>query len=342
MKSRSRPVRRATARDVAKIADCSVATVSLIVNGKSMGRVNPATEERVWRVVRQLDYRVNSTASALARGTPNTVAMVCPDPTNPFFASVLDGVMSGLGEQLTLNLITPNGGEDYGSTTVQRAMAGEIAGLILASPGQFLFEGVKPTCPVIVLDAEGQYKDYVTFDLDIAAASRDLASHLGELGHRRVAYVGLERDKETLLHRREKLRSELLSRGADLVVPDIMVRRLSVEAAHDAILASWDTLTSAEVTAVVCGDDLLAYGFGTAAKEKDISIPADVSLASFNNLPYSAMMSPSLTSVDLSARELGVHAISALRSQLEQHEEPTSDMLPSRLVIRESTGVARS
>ncbi len=85
MKAPVRPTHRATARDVAKLANCSVATVSLIVNGKSTGRVNPKTEERVWKVVRQLDYRVNSTASALARGIPNTVAMVCPDPTNPFF-----------------------------------------------------------------------------------------------------------------------------------------------------------------------------------------------------------------------------------------------------------------
>ncbi len=62
--------RRATARDVARVANLSVATVSLIVNGKSTGRVSPKTEERVWEVVRQLDYRVNSTASALARGIP--------------------------------------------------------------------------------------------------------------------------------------------------------------------------------------------------------------------------------------------------------------------------------
>src|SRR5579863_6870782 len=159
MKVVPRATRRATARDVARLADCSVATVSLIVNGKSLGRVNAKTEERVWEAVRQLDYRVNSTASALARGVPNTVAMVCPDPTNPFFALVLNGVMSGLGDVLTLNLVAPNGGEDYGPLTVQRAMAGDIAGLILASPGQLLFGDLVPTCPVIVLEADVQYGD---------------------------------------------------------------------------------------------------------------------------------------------------------------------------------------
>ena len=280
MKATERRKRRATARDVAKIANCSVATVSMIVNGKSAGRVNPKTEERVWEVVRQLDYRVNSTASALARGIPNTVAMVCPDPTNPFFALVLDGVMSGLGEDLMLNLATPSGGEDYGPLAVQRAMAGDIAGLILASPGQMLFGDLAPTCPIIVLDAEGQYKEFVTIDLDIASAAHDLAAHLVGLGHRRLAYFGLERDKETLLHRRDEFRSDLVARDADLVVPDIMVRQLSVEAAHDAIAAKLDLLADAGVTAVVCGDDLLAYGFISAANERNVSIPDDISIAS--------------------------------------------------------------
>jgi LacI family transcriptional regulator len=338
----ARPPRRATARDVARLADCSVATVSLIVNGKSAGRVHPTTEERVWDAVRKLDYRVNSTASALARGIPNTVALVCPDPTNPFFALVLDGVMSGLGEELNLNLATPSGGEDYSPLTVQRAMSGDIAGLILASPSQMLFGDLVPTCPIILLDAEGQYNDFVTINLDIASAARELATHLVSLGHRRVAYFGLERDKETLLHRRDELRNDLVAREADFVVPDIMVKQLSVESAHSAIVAALDSLINADVTAVVCGDDLLAYGFVRAANERNVSIPHDISVASFNNLPYSAMMSPGLTSVDLSARELGVRGIGALRSVLERRSEPSSTMVPSHLVVRESTGVART
>jgi DNA-binding LacI/PurR family transcriptional regulator len=311
----------------------------MVVNGKSAGRMNPATEERVWQAVRELDYRVNSTASALARGEPNTIAMVCPDPTNPFFSLVLDGVMTGLGETLSLNLVAPSGGEDYGASTVERAMSGDIAGLILASPGQLLFGELTPTCPTVVLDAEGQYNDFVTINLDIASAARELATHLVTLGHQRVAYFGLERDKDTLLHRRDELRQELVARDADLVVPDIMVRRLSVEAAHDEIVANWSTLLDAGVTAVVCGDDLLAYGFMTAANEKGIDIPNEISIASFNNLPYSAMTSPGLTSVDLSARELGIRAIAALRSMIERRDVPASTMVESRLVVRQSTAV---
>jgi DNA-binding LacI/PurR family transcriptional regulator len=316
-----------------------VATVSLVVNGKSAGRVNAEIEKRVWQAVRQLDYRVNSAASALARGTPNTVALVFPDPTNPFFSLVLDGVMSALGDELTLSLVAPSEAEDYGSQTVQRAMAGDLAGLILASPGPTLLNNLTPSCPVIVLDAEEQYSELATIHLDIATAARDLAEHLIGLGHRCLAYVGVQRDKETVWHRRDALRTQLNHHGADLAVPDVLVERMSIDDAHHAFLARWPALDRAGVTAVICGDDLLAYGAMTAAKACGLDIPGRLSITGFNNLPYSATVTPSLTTVDLSARELGIRAVALLRLRLDGHLGPVSEMLPSRLVVRESTAL---
>ena len=127
---------RATARDVADLVPCSVATVSLVVNGKAAGRVKPEIEKRVWHAVGQLNYQVNSSASALARKRPNTVALVFPDPTDPFFSMVLDGVLSALGDEFRLNLFAPRTAEDYGPDTVQRAMAGDLAGLIVGRPAR--------------------------------------------------------------------------------------------------------------------------------------------------------------------------------------------------------------
>jgi LacI family transcriptional regulator len=330
---------RVTARDVATLVPCSVATVSLVVNGKSAGRVNAEIEKRVWQAVRQLDYRVNSAASALARGTPNTVALVFPDPTNPFFSLVLDGVISALGDELTLTVVAPSGGDDYRPRTVQRAMAGDLAGLILASPGPTLLDNLTPTCPIIVLDAAEQYSELATINPDIATAARDLAEHLVGLGHRCLAYVGLQRDKETLLYRRDALHTQLTQRGAHLAVPDVLVERISIGDAHQAFLARWPDLDRAGVTAVICGDDLLAYGTMTAANACGVDVPGRLSIAGFNNLPYSAMVAPSLTTIDLSARELGIRAVALLRSQLDGRLGPASEMLPSRLVVRRSTGL---
>lgn len=336
------PIRRATARDVARLADVSVATVSLIANGKAAGRVTPQTERRVRDAIQQLDYRVNTTASALARGRRDTIAFVAPDPTNPFFSLVLEGIVSVLDDSLSLTILVPRHGDDYDPSTVQRALAGDLAGLVLASPGRTLLDSIAPTCPTILLDSGETRAGMSSMDLDVEAAGVGLADHLVGLGHNRVAYVGVGRDKATLQHRREALHDQLVARGASLWVPDLVIPRMTTAAALDAALDTLPAWVDAGVTAVVCGDDLLAYGVLKAAERLGITVPAELSVAGFNDLPYSAMVTPSLTSVDLSARELGARAGRALNGMLLGAEAPTSGTLRTHVVVRESTARARA
>lgn len=335
------PVPRATARDVAQLVGVSVATVSLVANGKAAGRVTPQTRERVLAGIRQLDYRVNTTASALAQGRRETVAFVSPDPTNPFFSLVLEGIVDELDESLSLTVLVPSHGDDYDPSTVQRALAGDLAGLVLASPGRTLLDSIAPTCPTILLDSGETRADMASVDLDVETAGLKLADHLVGLGHRRVAYVGVGRDKATLQHRREALHEQLLLRGADLVVPDLTIQRMTTAVTLDAAFGVLRHWIDEGITAVVCGDDLLAYGVLQAARRLGIEVPVTLSVAGFNDLPYSAMVSPSLTSVDLSARELGASAARALNGLLLGTVPVGRATLRARLVARESTARAR-
>ena len=333
--------RRATARDVAQLAEVSVATVSLIANGKSAGRVTPETERRVRAAIEQLDYRVNTTASALARGKRDTVAFVSPDPANPFFAMVLDGLVSALNESLSLTILWPRRGDDYDPSTVQRALAGDLAGLVLAHPDSTLLDSISPTCPTILLDSGQTRAGMSSMELDVEAAGVALADHLVGLGHHRVAYVGVGRDKPTLHHRREALHDQLRARGASLSVDDLAVARMTTQSALDGALDALPGWIAAGVTAVACADDLLAYGVLQAAARLGISVPGQLSVAGFNDLPYSAMVTPSLTSVDLSARELGVRTGLALNEMLLGAVPPASAVLRARVVARSSTARAR-
>ncbi len=332
--------RRATARDVAKLAEVSVATVSLIANGKSAGRVTPETEQRVRSAIQQLDYRINTTASALARGRRDTVAFVSPDPANPFFSLVLDGLASALDESLSLTILWPRHGDDYDPSTVQRALAGDLAGLVLASPGATLLDTISPTCPTILLESGETRAGMASMDLDVEAAGTGIADHLVGLGHRRVGYLGVERDRSTLNHRRDAVERQLQSRGAALSVPDLMVQRMTTQSAYDAALPLLGRWVADGVTAVVCADDLLAYGVLRAAHELDIPVPGTLSIAGFGNLPYSSMVAPSLTSVDLSARELGVRAGNSLNGMLLGSDPAPNETLRTTVVGRNSTARA--
>ncbi len=317
-----------------------MATVSLIANGKSAGRVTPETEQRVRSAIQQLDYRINTTASALARGRRDTVAFVSPDPANPFFSLVLDGLASALDESLSLTILWPRHGDDYDPSTVQRALAGDLAGLVLASPGATLLDTISPTCPTILLESGETRAGMASMDLDVEAAGTGIADHLVGLGHRRVGYLGVERDRSTLNHRRDAVERQLQSRGAALSVPDLMVQRMTTQSAYDAALPLLGRWVADGVTAVVCADDLLAYGVLRAAHELDIAVPGTLSIAGFGNLPYSSMVAPSLTSVDLSARELGVRAGNSLNGMLLGSDPAPNETLRTTVVGRNSTARA--
>jgi LacI family transcriptional regulator len=332
--------RRATARDVAERAGRSLSTVSLVINGKDQGRVAAATRDRVLAAAAELGYRLNTTASALARGERDSIGFVSPDPTNPFFSMVLEGLARNMDSALAVTVLIPDRGEDYDLGTVQRALAGNLAGLILASPGGRLLETFVPTCPTVILDADGSSGAVPSIDLDVRSAARELADYLVFLGHRRVGYVGVSRDKASLQHRREELHAGLARHGAGLVVDDLVLGELQADAACHAFGAVWPSWSAAGVSAVVCGDDLYAYGVLRACRAMGVSIPDEVSLVGFGDLPYSDLTAPSLSTVNLSATELGRQAAELLRDYITTGQPPASRLLATSLVVRESTGRA--
>ena len=129
---------------------------------------------------------------------------------------VLEGLARSVDRALSLTVLVPERGEDYDLRTVGRALEGNLAGLILASPGTRLLDSFVPTCPTVILDAGGSARSLPSIDLDVVSAARALSGYLASLGHRRVAYVGVSRNKASLQHRREALRDGL-ERGSSLV-----------------------------------------------------------------------------------------------------------------------------
>ncbi|MEN3279316.1 MAG: hypothetical protein V7607_456 [Solirubrobacteraceae bacterium] len=335
-----RAVGRATARDVAERVGCSLSTVSLVINGKDAGRVSPQTRALVYEAATQLGYRLNSTASALASGQRDAIGFVSPDPTNPFFSMVLEGLARGVDSALSLTVLVPDRGEDYDLATVRRALEGNLAGLILASPGTRLLDTFVPTCPTVILDAGGSAGATPSLDLDVEAAARTLSEYLASLGHRRVAYIGVSRNKASLQHRREALRAGLERDGSALVGDDLVVDELSIDHAFRGFLQAWPAWSAAGVTAVVCGDDLYAYGVMRACRELGVAIPHQLSLVGFNDLPYSELTEPALTTVNLFATELGAQAAALLQRFIATGRPPRSKVLQTSLVVRDSTGPA--
>jgi LacI family transcriptional regulator len=329
-------VRRARLRDVAEAVGCSPSSVSLVVNGHAAGRIKPELREAIERAVRELNYQPNGSARDLKRGQPTTVALLCPDIGNPFFGDLIKGCVSALKDEgYTVDLRVGLEQDDYGLDTVRAAQSGNIAGLLLAAPARAVLESLVPTGPTVLIDSPGDRSHFPSVELDLAGAARALARHLSESGFRRVAYVDVHGHKGTFQIRLETLAEELARHGAELV-DTVEARSVEVSSGYDVFVQHRREWSDNGVSAIICADDILAFGAMAAARDEHVRIPRDFALASFNDLPYARLLDPALTSVRFDAFDVGVAAGNVLLEVM-NGASPANVVVPTTLQVRAST-----
>ena len=352
---------------VAERAGTSIATVSLVVNGKERGRVSAPIASRVRDAVEELGYVVDHAASSLARGSGDLVVLIAPDLSNPFFAEVIRGVRDTIGDRFQLVLSVTERGAQPVAADVRRFERLRPAGILVDAPAAG--ESMAASVPVVLLDAPGSDgrhgggsavddadagdhgddgpagdagadasvdagDDAVNYDL--SPGVHDLVAHLHDRGHRRVGYLDGTSRAATFGVRRELF--EAACAAAGITVSEITARAdLTVDAAASAtehVIEAWQ---DDQVTAVVAAADTLAYGVLRTAGRLGIAVPEELAVAGFDDLPSSSVTAPALTSVALPGAELGRAAALRLLATLDG-TEAESTSLPTRLVRRASTG----
>ncbi|MFB2596848.1 LacI family DNA-binding transcriptional regulator [Herbiconiux sp. P17] len=340
-KVRTPLLRRARAVDVAEHAGVSTATVSLVVNGKADGRVSPDLQDRVKRAVNELGYVVNRSASSLVTGRRSCVALVAKDLTNPVMSLIASGVSEVLGEDTQL-LLAVTGPEEQASD-LSRVAAFGVDGILLHAPTTEQLAQVPDHTPTVLLDYLPRAKrQYARVAYDTSTGSLDLAHHLVEHGHQRMVYLDSVRPLATFDRRRQALITEF-TRLAPHASVDWARSGWSVEAVRTLVLEAWSTWHADGTTVIVAATDVQAYGALAALEELGVGVPDEVSVASFDNLPFSSLMTPSLTAVDLPAATLGRVGAKALLELIghKGHGVPQAIQLPTELIVRKSTGPAR-
>ncbi|MEU2114892.1 LacI family DNA-binding transcriptional regulator [Streptomyces sp. NPDC016459] len=344
-----------TLADVAARARVSPATVSRVLNGNYP--VAESTRERVLRAVDELDYVLNGPASSLAAATSDLVGVLVNDIADPFFGIMASAAQSAIGEGASgrgggekLAVVCNTGGSPARELTYltllqrQRAAAVILMGGSLEDPGHLAATAGKLAklaeagtrvvlCgrPPVPGDANA-----AVLAFDNRTGALRLTEHLLGLGHRRIGYAAGPADRTTTRHRLEGHRAALAEAGVTEgpTVHGAYDRQAGYEAT--ARLLALDP----DLTAVVAANDTVALGVCAALRERGLDIPGDVSVAGFDDLPFSVDAVPALTTVRLPLHEAGVRAGRLAMGT----EEPPADGLetvPAELVVRASTGRPR-
>ena len=327
---------RFTINDVAKQAGVSVATVSKVVNQRY--GVAAATIERVQRVVDELGYESSLVARSLRNHKTNVIGILVAD-LEPYSTEVLKGAaraIRGSGYELVVysggGLATKKG--SWEQRYLSRLGGTLIDGAILVTP---TVVEASSDVPIVAIDAHrGPLGLLHTIDSDNWQGASLATEHLVGLGHRRIGFLSGRQDLESA-HQRERGVQEVLARHGLTLDPALVrcgefEREPSMAAAH-ALLTMADP-----PTAIFAANDISAIATLEVARNLGISVPGDLSIVGFDNIPETAMTDPQLTTVEQPIQEMGRLGITMLLGLMQGHEPVERHVtLATRLVVRQST-----
>jgi DNA-binding LacI/PurR family transcriptional regulator len=327
------------AKDVAKRARVSIATVSRVVN-KQVG-VSPEVRDRVLRAIEALGYQPSRTAQRLRAKRGHVIGLIISDIQNPFFTAVARGI-EDVAYQHGYSLILCNTDEDSEKERlyldVMRAEA--VAGVILATtveenPGvRQLIEG---GIPVVAIDRQLNDPDIDSVLVDSVQGTVDLMSHLIELGHQRIGFIG---GPVTITTMRERRDGYLLAHQKHgLTVSPELMRFGDPKQASGYACAQELLQLQPPPTAIFASNNMITLGALRAIQERGLRIPEDISIVCFSDVPWSTLLHPPLTVIAQPDYELGQRAAELLLERFKQPDNPTCHVpLKLHLIVRASTG----
>ncbi|AUG81871.1 Putative LacI family transcriptional regulator [Kitasatospora sp. MMS16-BH015] len=339
METETAEARQPVMADVAKLAGVSHQTVSRVLNGAP--HVRPDTRERVLAAIRELDYRPNSAARALVTRRSQTLGVVSFDSTLYGPASMLDGIeraarsagyfvsvaslrsLDSRSLQEAVDRLRDQGVEGVVVIAPQTSAVSAVGRLSSSIPVVAVGSGTRSTIPMVSVDNRS----------GADAATRQLL----DLGHRTVHHLAGPAGWLESQDRREGWQRALKAAGA--WIPPVELGDWTARSGYE---AGQRIARLEEVTAVFCANDHMALGLLRALHEAGRSVPGDISVAGFDDIPEAAYFIPPLTTVRQDFGELGRRALELLVAELGGTAHPaTRVQIAPELVLRRSTAPAR-
>jgi len=326
--------RRVTIGDVAAEAGVSVATVSKVINGR--WGVAETTSERVRAIIDELGYESSLVAQSLRSLRTNVIAVLVVD-VEPFSAELLKGAaraIRGTGYELVVFSGCGRADDQVGweRRYLSRVSGTLCDGAILVTPSSV---GANQGAPVVAVDHNVGSPDLPTVDSDNLSGAVTATEYLLGLGHTRIGFLAGRPDLESARLRERGYRRALRVAGIKLDRALIGVGGYQPDSAEEAARA---LLTARErPTAIFAANDVSAIATIAAARALGLSIPDDLSVIGFDNVPESALCQPPLTTIEQPIQRMGFEAVELLIGLIENRPDLSMHrMLPTRLVVRGS------
>lgn len=314
--------------DVAKLAGVSIITVSRVINSPEL--VKPATREKVERALNELNYVQNPVARALASNKIGIIAVYVPaaiDLTNPFVMHFVAGISEVLSKHVYSFLIRRELDNEH-------LCDGYIATGLLKDEVKQIYQYTNERNRPLVLFGHTEHPDIDCIDVDNTLGAKKVTQLLIENGHRHVAMINVDEDKDYTLDRALGYRRALEEAGIDPQSCPQITAVNDVEGGYGAMKRL--IVEHPEVSGVFCATDTLAIGAANAILKAGKKIPADLSLVGFDGLGHDLLVRPNVTTVHQPVYEIGMRLAETLIARLNGSQKRVKELVPPDLILRDS------
>lgn len=331
--------------DIAKAAEVSIATVSRVLNNTDLHKVSQGTRDRVLKTARLLNYRPNAIARGLVMRKIKTVG-VAIDRFESLNSPFLSGIVAGIGQVLEANDYSLQLGVSRGSERVSNihmvrmVEENRVDGVIVygeETPRGDVKKIKRVGVPMVLINYPSEERNIPLVRINNVNAMRTATQHLIALGRKRLAILLGLKKYHLDIERLAGFDQAVAEAGERVLSTEVLTGKFDFEYSREKMLKVFESKN--HPTGVVCSDDNMALAVIRAAYERGLRVPEDVSVVGFNDILYTHMVNPPLTTMRISAHDMGMTAAEMLVAQLA--EEPLESIhreAAAELMIRESCG----
>jgi DNA-binding LacI/PurR family transcriptional regulator len=324
--------------DVARVAGVSTATVSRVLN-ESDYPVRPDTREKVVEAAKRLGFHPNGLARGLLLKRTETVGLIIPDITNPYYPQISRGV-EDVAAKHSYTVVFCNTDRDAlkSERYVEALLRRRVDGVVIAGGGTDFEQATNlfsdHNAEVVLI---GRHRlPFPSVQVDNFRAARKAVSHLVGLGHSRIGFIT---GPLNLTSARDRLRGYKAALKSAGIAPDneiVAEGDYTEKSGYTGGLRVLDRRGRA--TGILAANDRIAIGAMAAAADIGLNVPADISVIGFDDITMASFVRPALTTVAIPAYEMGEAAMAMLIKLIQQEAHPRVIKLPAELVVRESSG----
>ncbi|MBO8171508.1 MAG: LacI family DNA-binding transcriptional regulator [Bacillaceae bacterium] len=328
-----------TIRDVARMANVSISTVSRVMNAPET--VVEDKRERVLEAIKKLQYQPNAFARGLIYKKSNTLGVMIPDVENPYYAGVLRG-MQDSAVKLGYSLMIFNTDRNKQRTVdyMRHLYEKQADGVIFASDvfHQEYYEAARHyQIPIVLVSTNSQEFEVPSVDIDDEKAAYDAVKYLIESGHRNIGMISFPFDDSISgLPRYQGFKKALKDFELEDCLSQVSFANHRFEEAYDATQQLFSRFP--DLTAIFASSDEFAMGAITYLHEHGIAVPEQVAVIGFDDIRMAHMFIPKLTTIAQPVYEIGQRSVEKLHELITQGKvKNLRERLPHKLVIRDST-----